>query len=422
MSWKARSAVYAVLVVLVALPALWAEHYILQFRAWEGIAPREGRLPRSVPFPILFAHGMGANELSWVGVAGYLDAKRLRSGGVVRIGETGQPELGAARVPWEQADFFQIRISDPFARIPIWSGEIADAVAEVRRRTGASRVVLVGHSAGGLAARRYLVERLKDHGVAKLLTIATPHLGTPQANLALRQEDSWVLQQAKEWILTSFRVPPDAQILSDLVSEDQNPELEALNRAEHPQDVEYGCLRALGNPTPTFLKMGIRLIGEPSTIFSIDDGLVPAKSQHFQEVDFFRRHPTLVSFCPGLPAEHSEILKDYGEIAERIGTPWQFLRATRRPDPLSDGEMIEVEFHDFFAGVARIEAHDAANGAPVPASPPALYPGTTDFVGRVEIGPVDPARTAEVEMAIHSLGSKEPTFQRLDLRTLRRTP
>ena len=50
--------------------------------------------------------------------------------------------------------------------------------------TGAEKVVLVGHSMGGLAARAYL----RRHGgarVAKLITLGTPHHGTQLARIGL---------------------------------------------------------------------------------------------------------------------------------------------------------------------------------------------------------------------------------------------
>lgn len=61
--------------------------------------------------------------------------------------------------------------------------EIAQAVAELRERTGARRVDVVAHSMGGLATRLYL----QDGGagsVRRVIFVATPHHGTLVANLA----------------------------------------------------------------------------------------------------------------------------------------------------------------------------------------------------------------------------------------------
>jgi pimeloyl-ACP methyl ester carboxylesterase len=56
---------------------------------------------------------------------------------------------------------------------------LADAVARLRR-LGYREVVLVGHSAGGLVARRF-VEDHPDAGVTRVVLVAAPLLGTPVA-------------------------------------------------------------------------------------------------------------------------------------------------------------------------------------------------------------------------------------------------
>ena len=62
--------------------------------------------------------------------------------------------------------------------------DLADAIAIARSATGAGKVILIGHSAGGLAARAYVSDfRLNGRwtpyqdDVEQLITLATPHLG-----------------------------------------------------------------------------------------------------------------------------------------------------------------------------------------------------------------------------------------------------
>jgi triacylglycerol esterase/lipase EstA (alpha/beta hydrolase family) len=57
-------------------------------------------------------------------------------------------------------------------------------VDQVRARTGASRVDLVGHSQGGLVARDYVKNNGGAAKVDKIVTLGTPHYGTALANLA----------------------------------------------------------------------------------------------------------------------------------------------------------------------------------------------------------------------------------------------
>jgi hypothetical protein len=76
-------------------------------------------------------------------------------------------------------------------------------VETVLRVTGAKKVILVGHSMGGLCAREYLQRRVNGvpkwwiepnsadgHKVAKLVTIGTPHLGSNTFNFRADAQDN----------------------------------------------------------------------------------------------------------------------------------------------------------------------------------------------------------------------------------------
>ena len=47
-------------------------------------------------------------------------------------------------------------------------------------------IIILAHSMGGLVARAYMAETDGGDKVAKLITLATPHHGTPAANSATR--------------------------------------------------------------------------------------------------------------------------------------------------------------------------------------------------------------------------------------------
>jgi len=63
--------------------------------------------------------------------------------------------------------------------------ELAEAIKQVRLLTGAAKIRVVAHSAGGLVARAYLQSALPGvhyrGDVDRLVTIATPHLGSATA-------------------------------------------------------------------------------------------------------------------------------------------------------------------------------------------------------------------------------------------------
>src|SRR5437588_3779253 len=95
--------------------------------------------------PILFVHGDGDHAALWI-----TTLWRMESNGVAR------------------ERMFAINFTDPLARTddtkpePNKSStedqrrELADAIKELKRRTGASRVALVGNSRGGYSIRSYI--------------------------------------------------------------------------------------------------------------------------------------------------------------------------------------------------------------------------------------------------------------------------
>jgi pimeloyl-ACP methyl ester carboxylesterase len=50
---------------------------------------------------------------------------------------------------------------------------------------------LLGHSQGGLVSRRYIIDHPTDHNIDKLITIATPFLGAPEAIYKLETGGDW---------------------------------------------------------------------------------------------------------------------------------------------------------------------------------------------------------------------------------------
>lgn len=97
-------------------------------------------------------------------------------------------------------------------------------------------LILVGHSVGGLVARYWLVTQ--NHvPIQALVTIATPHLGTPHADIAYRLSKPFASSVAR---FLPIDVPE--QLLRDIRPENQgqasNHFLFWLNRQKHP-DIAY---------------------------------------------------------------------------------------------------------------------------------------------------------------------------------------
>src|SRR5438477_3480667 len=123
-----------------ALPLVAADFGLPAFAQ----APSAGQNAVGVP-PILFAHGNGDHAALWM-----TTLWRMESNGVPR------------------ERMFAINLTDPLARTddskpePNKSStedqrrELGEAIQELKRRTGAPRVALVGNSRGGYAIRNYV--------------------------------------------------------------------------------------------------------------------------------------------------------------------------------------------------------------------------------------------------------------------------
>ncbi len=130
-------------------------------------------------------------------------------------------------------------------------------------------LTLVGHSAGGLVARLFLLDP-KAVPVNGLITIATPHLGTPTADLAYLAGNSpigMMMSMAGEQTLQDSR-----GLLSDLKEEKPGNFLFWMNRQPYP-DIHYASI-VRKNTTPA----------KPNKF----DFIVPAYSQNMNNVQSLR--------------------------------------------------------------------------------------------------------------------------------------
>lgn len=73
---------------------------------------------------------------------------------------------------------------DPFNDSTFRGAQLYEAIEKIKADTGKSKVILVGHSQGGLDAR--VVAHDHPESVAAVITIATPHNGTPVADIAMK--------------------------------------------------------------------------------------------------------------------------------------------------------------------------------------------------------------------------------------------
>ncbi|MCC6658085.1 MAG: alpha/beta fold hydrolase [Rhodocyclaceae bacterium] len=127
---------------------------------------RNGRLP------LLLIHGYQCNRGYWIQMRGRLE-----------------------RAGWQVAT---LSLNPVFNDIDGYVEPLARRIEEVLAATGAERVILVGHSMGGLVSRAYL----RRHGVeriARLITLGSPHQGSRLAVLGLG-ENGRQMVPGSQWL------------------------------------------------------------------------------------------------------------------------------------------------------------------------------------------------------------------------------
>lgn len=297
-----------------------------------------------VPYPIILLHGLGQKADVWHGPATQYFRRDL---GLTYGGELASDHKGNIRrviAGSGQADFYTVAFSNPVDSINAWRDELEACIGEVRRSTGADRVILVGYSMGGLAARAYLVKRYTDHHVKRLITIGTPHLGSAMARIwnvtrdldECARNGNILLRKPCELALAAVRsaqddVPFNSWAIRDLRRpEDGGEYLRRLGVSAHPLDVEYvsviGKVDLVNNTlskgsAQELLRKVLSVIGGSiDDLFDTGDGVVSARSQNIMNIDWFdkdrsRRRTARVVELPSVHTSHLNTSSDVQRVA-----------------------------------------------------------------------------------------------------------
>jgi len=130
--------------------------------------------------PLLLVHGYGCSRGVW-----WWLRRRLEAAGWV-----------VATISLEPVYTSIDNFVDPLAR----------RIDEVCAATGSARVILIGHSMGGLVARAYL-RRFGPRRVARLVTLGTPHRGSALARIGLG-ENGRQMEPGSDWLRALATTPP----------------------------------------------------------------------------------------------------------------------------------------------------------------------------------------------------------------------
>ena len=216
------------------------------------------------------------------GIGALLHGAGWRDGGHLSIAPGGGV-VDALPAPASARRFVTVDLPTE-APVLVQADALGGYIAHVRRQSPRERVVLVGHSAGGVVARLFMV-RHPDAAVAGLVTIASPHLGTPWAELG-----NFLGSTPAAWMapFMGFGTLNRSQALyHDLSREHPRNLLGWLNRTPHPSAAYVSVVRVVDGRRPELgdslahgaaqdLNAVPALAGRAETVFSPGDhGLRP---------------------------------------------------------------------------------------------------------------------------------------------------
>ncbi len=166
------------------------------------------------------------------------------------------------------ADVRVVKVS-AFAPVEVRAQQLADAIHAV----DAKKVNLIAHSLGGLDAR-YAIAKLKlAPKIASLVTIGTPHRGTPLADFGTRVGDRLSMRRVLEALGMNLSVFYGLTTQQMALFNQQVPDV---------RGVWYSCLLARADTGLHPLLLPVhRLLRRHS---GENDGIVPFSSQRWGEV------------------------------------------------------------------------------------------------------------------------------------------
>ncbi|MDO6459476.1 hypothetical protein Q4485_02090 [Granulosicoccaceae sp. 1_MG-2023] len=223
-----------------------------------------------------------------------------RSGIVKRLVAAGWQDAGTPVYSRQHGRWLRLPAARPEGRWLVTLQMPSDAplvqqagrLTEVLQQLSEGRdeaLILVGHSAGGVAARLALVRAQQHLPVSQLITIASPHSGVELAGIGARVATGPVGDMAA--MLGLGGLTGAAQLFRDLAPESEGNLLYRLNRQPHPRIDYVSLVREGANGLP-------------------GDWLVPPASQRMESVPALARMARSVSTPPGhaLRAADAELL------------------------------------------------------------------------------------------------------------------
>jgi pimeloyl-ACP methyl ester carboxylesterase len=245
---------------------------------------------------VLLIHGLGMNNYFWVdpkkclvlgGLAPltiFLTDAAKKSENTISFGslDPGTQGLwnclkseGFSLASWTQ--------SQPLGPIQIAINELATALAAVRNKWLDKPVYLIGHSRGGLIARRFLLEEPATE-IEGIITISSPHSGTDMAKFSRYLKPAGVLLKkiipGKSKVKLTKALDRLAEFLQSPAIEELTPDSEFMASIKKPLPKQLRKL-SFGGTSPALFQLIVRLPNDSYKTIKFPDMLAgPIPSGH----------------------------------------------------------------------------------------------------------------------------------------------
>lgn len=175
------------------------------------------------------------------GVTRVLEKAGWRDAGHLHLGPRG---ITASRALQRNASRFYTVSLPTRAPLLAQQNHLEKYLAYIRSRNPDESLVLIGHSAGGVLGRLFMVQHPQT-GVDALITISSPHLGTDAAEIGVMAGNSPLAWLAPMVGAQAFN--ESQGLYQDLVRERPGSLLFWLNRQEHPMARYISVVRTSDN-------------------------------------------------------------------------------------------------------------------------------------------------------------------------------
>lgn len=210
---------------------------------------------------IVLLHGYLGSPQEWkrADIVQQLDEVNWRDAGVLNI--KGDRVFASKENQQSTRRVYRIQLESEQS-IDFQAKQLDQYLEYIRHAHAHEQIILLGHSAGGIVARNYMVQT-QSEDVTALITIASPHLGTNNAQLAQS-----ISENVLSWV---YGVPGVEKLYRsqglffDLIPNRSDNLLAWLNVQEHPQARYFSIVRQ-------------------ETDDAVQDFIVPSWSQDMNEV------------------------------------------------------------------------------------------------------------------------------------------